>query len=401
MLLQEQQPATDVILKKCVILGEMFNENWIFSFFSASFLFLVKKKYILKSVWYLALQKWMHAYLTLQVCNLFSVLRVDGLRQQGVQVHAHLLLPLLFILHLDEYRNIKINIYFFISMRCCAFRVSGSWEYKHEFTPFLPASLYRICRRRNICFNLCNTLSKLRLVGLWELRVETLRDAHPAALLIFTLREENNICHQEKYRFDCNTLLGNEGFTSIVQETVFTSLCISVISRANWISEVSGSWEYREEGAPFTKRLGRQFTCRRERGMLTASQKFVPSESTNCCSSPSSLPPCTCSEEQTEFHHKTHPSIYHLFILSCINPSILSDLAEHLRQLLDKLSLCGFWQQRVKRGGNLLFVLHLEHKQHKQSLSPHGRKCFYITQINTVTISVSTSLCSCEASLAC
>ncbi len=41
-------------------------------------------------------------YLTLQVWHLFSVLGVDGLWQQRVQVDAHLLLTVLFILHLKK-----------------------------------------------------------------------------------------------------------------------------------------------------------------------------------------------------------------------------------------------------------------------------------------------------------
>lgn len=36
-----------------------------------------------------------------------------------------------------------------------------------------------------------------------------------------------------------------------------------------------------------------------------------------------------------------------------------SHLAQYLAQLFDKLGLCGFWQKRVKRGGNLCLHISL------------------------------------------
>lgn len=48
-------------------------------------------------------------YLTLQVWHFLSVLGVDGFRQQRVQVNAHLLLTVLFILHLQEFSGKEIN----------------------------------------------------------------------------------------------------------------------------------------------------------------------------------------------------------------------------------------------------------------------------------------------------
>lgn len=48
----------------------------------------------------------------------------------------------------------------------------------------------------------------------------------------------------------------------------------------------------------------------RGRSLPAASQRFQGAESTNCCSSPAFLPPCTCSGEQRQLHcNSIHLSI--------------------------------------------------------------------------------------------
>lgn len=51
-------------------------------------------------------------------------------------------------------------------------------------------------RRSHLALQLSNTFSKLSLGGLWQLRVEALGEALPAALFVFTLRGQNtvNLC---------------------------------------------------------------------------------------------------------------------------------------------------------------------------------------------------------------
>lgn len=60
-------------------------------------------------------------------------------------------------------------------------------------------------------------------------------------------------------------------------------------------------------------------------------------------------------------------SIHHSSIHTSIHSPIYADLTQHLRKLSDKLSLGCFWEQGVKRGGELAlhvsFIFNLEMKQ--------------------------------------
>lgn len=151
------------------------------------------------------------------------------------------------------------------------------------------------------------------------------------------------------------------------------------LPQSAWAAVIRAQLKHVDTELLYNSRVPRSGT--RGRSWRAASRWFREAESTNCCSSPSFPPPCTCSEEQREFQrdercwHNTSVTHLHLFSIltfSLNNPSVGSDLAQYLRQLFDKLGLCGFWQQRIKGRGNLClhvsFVFNLKNKHTRLSV---------------------------------
>lgn len=106
------------------------------------------------------------SYLTVELRHFLGMSRLQSLREERVQTRVPALLTRFLVPHL---KNKKTSF------------KSFSFGCKQFLEPW---------RRSHLALQLSDSLSKLSLGGLRELRVETLREAPPAALLVFTLRED-------------------------------------------------------------------------------------------------------------------------------------------------------------------------------------------------------------------